>query len=328
MNNLVEVKVEKKLGTISSNLDKVEESVNAYVKEYAGYAVSEDTVADSKKVLADIRRQKKALDDERKQIKKEWNAPYAEFEKRANEIIALYDKPINLINSQLSKFEEDRKEKKRKQIREIYEECEGHLAEYLPFEKIYNPQWENVSVTLKSIKESIQQQFDQVSLSIATIQSLESEFEDKGLEEYKRSLDMQKAVQVMNQYKRQKEEILARQEAERKAKEERERMEAERAEQERILAEKKAEEEQKKAEEQAEIAEATREFEEIALGIVENDSKASFQTVEETIEEEFEPVQEITVTIQIKADPFRAEAVKKLLESNNIEYEVISDGRE
>ena len=167
-----------------------------------------------------------------------------------------------------------------------------------------------------------------MSLSIATIQSLESEFEDKGLEEYKRSLDMQKAVQVMNQYKRQKEEILARQEAERKAKEERERMEAERAEQERILAEKKAEEEQKKAEEQAEIAEATREFEEIALGIVENDSKASFQTVEETIEEEFEPVQEITVTIQIKADPFRAEAVKRLLESNNIEYEVISDGRE
>lgn len=327
MNKLVEVKVEKKLGTISSNLDKVEESVNAYVKEYAGYAVSEDTVADSKKVLADIRRQKRALDDERKQIKKEWNAPYAEFEKRANEIIALYDRPINLINSQLSKFEEDRKEKKRKQIREIYEECEGHLAEYLPFEKIYNPQWENVSVSIKSIKESIQQQFDQVSLSIATIRSLESEFEDKGLEEYKRSLDMQKAVQVMNQYKRQKEEILARQEAERKAKEERERMEAERAEQERILAEKKAQEEQKKAEEQAKIAEATKEFEEMALGEVEEDSR-TFQTIEEPIEEEFEPVQEITVTIQIKADPFRAEAVKKLLENNNIEYEVISDGRE
>ena len=317
MNNLVEVRVEKNLGTISSNLDAVEESIKAYVAEYESYVVSEDTVADSKKLLADIRKQKKALDDERKQIKKDWNAPYAEFEKRANEVIALYDKPINLINGQLAQFEEDRKAKKKEEITSIYNELKGDLEEYAPLERIYNSKWENASISVKSIREDIQLEFDKVAMEISTIKSMESKYEDKGLEEYKRTHNMQAAIQCMNDYRKKEEEILARQEAERKAREERERQEAERAEQERIL----AEEERKRAEEEAKIAEASREFNEFALG---EESEEAFDTVEEPMEEEFSaPKDEVTVTIQIKTDPFSAASIEKLLGDNNIQYEVV-----
>lgn len=313
MNNLVEVRVEKNLGTISSNLDAVEESIKAYVAEYENYVVSEDSVADSKKLLADIRKQKKALDDERKQIKKDWNAPYAEFEKRANEVIALYDKPINLINGQLSQFEEDRKAKKKEEIISIYNELKGELEEYAPLERIYNSKWENAGTSTKSIREDIQLEFDKVAMEISTIKSMESKYEDKGLEEYKRTHSMQAAIQCMNDYRKKEEEILARQEAERKAREERERQEAERAEQERIL----AEEERKRAEEEKKIAEASREFNEFALG---EKSEEAFDTVEE---EFFTPEDEVTVTIQIKTDPFSAASIKKLLDNNNIQYEVV-----
>lgn len=317
MNNLVEVRVEKNLGTISSNLDAVEESIKAYVAEYENYVVSEDSVADSKKLLADIRKQKKALDDERKQIKKDWNAPYAEFEKRANEVIALYDKPINLINGQLSQFEEDRKAKKKEEIISIYNELKGELEEYAPLERIYNSKWENAGVSIKSIREDIQLEFDKVAMEISTIKSMESKYEDKGLEEYKRTHSMQAAIQCMSDYRKKEEEILARQEAERKAREERERQEAERAEQERIL----AEEERKRAEEEKKIAEASREFNEFALG---EKSEEAFDTVEEPMEEEFfTPEDEVTVTIQIKTDPFSAASIKKLLDNNNIQYEVV-----
>lgn len=313
MNNLVEVRVEKNLGTISSNLDAVEESIKAYVAEYENYVVSEDSVADSKKLLADIHKQKKALDDERKQIKKDWNAPYAEFEKRANEVIALYDKPINLINGQLSQFEEDRKAKKKEEIISIYNELKGELEEYAPLERIYNSKWENAGTSTKSIREDIQLEFDKVAMEISTIKSMESKYEDKGLEEYKRTHSMQAAIQCMNDYRKKEEEILARQEAERKAREERERQEAERAEQERIL----AEEERKRAEEEKKIAEASREFNEFALG---EKSEEAFDTVEE---EFFTPEDEVTVTIQIKTDPFSAASIKKLLDNNNIQYEVV-----
>lgn len=317
MNNLVEVRVEKNLGTISSNLDAVEESIKAYVAEYENYVVSQDSVADSKKLLADIRKQKKALDDERKQIKKDWNAPYAAFEKRANEVIALYDKPINLINSQLSQFEEDRKAKKKEEIISIYNESKGELEEYAPLERIYNSKWENAGTSTKSIREDIQLEFDKVAMEISTIKSMESKYEDKGLEEYKRTHSMQAAIQCMNDYRKKEEEVLARQEAERKAREERERQEAERAEQERTL----AEEERKRAEEEKKIAEASREFNEFALG---EKGEEAFDTVEEPMEEEFfTPEDEVKVTIQIKTDPFSAASIKKLLDNNNIQYEVV-----
>lgn len=324
-NNLVEVKVEKNLGTISSNLDAVEASIKDYIGDYENYIVSEETVADSKKLLADIRKQQKALDDERKQIKKDWNAPYTEFEKRAKEVIALYDKPIQLINGQLLKFEEDRKAKRKEEILSLYNELKGELEEYAPLSAIYNSKWENASTALKSIREDIQMEFDRVGMEIATIKSMESKYEDKGLEEYKSTHSMQAAIQLMNDYRKKEEEILARQEAERKAKEERERQEAERKEQERILAEQRAEEERRSAEEEAKIAEASREFEEFALG---EKSEEAFETAEEPMEEEFyTPEDEVIVTIQIKTDPFSAVSVKKLLDSNNIQYEVISDGR-
>jgi len=226
--NLVEVKVDSKLGTIESNLSAVAESVKAYVNEYADYVVSEETVKDSKSLLADIRKQQKALDDERKSIKKTWNEPYNAFEKQAKEVIALYDEPINQINMQLLQFEEDRKAKKREEIREAYEECKGDLGEYLTYEKIYNPKWENASVSIKSVKEDMETQFAGVEMSISTIKSLNSKFEDKGIEVYKNTLDMQQAIQTMTRYQKQEEEILARQEAEKKAAEERARLEEER----------------------------------------------------------------------------------------------------
>lgn len=320
-NSLVEVKVNKSLGSIEDNLDAVEASVRSYIEDYTNYVVSEDTVKDSKSLLADIRKQQKALDDERKKIKKEWNAPFDAFEKRAKKVISLYDQPIMLINNQLLKFEEDRKAKRKEDITSIYNELKGELEEYAPLSHIYNSKWENATTTLKSIREDIQMEFDKASMEISTIKSMESKYEDKGLEEYKRTHSMQAAIQLMNDYRKKEEEILARQEAERKAKEERERIEAERAEQERILAEQRAEEERRRAEEKAKIAEATKEFEELALG---EENEESFATVDDQIEEEFvDPADDLVLTIQIKTDPFSAESIKNLLDCNNIKYEVI-----
>lgn len=308
MSNLVEVKINKQLGTITSNLDDVEASIREFIADYKNYVVSEDSVSDSKKLLADIRKQQKVLDDERKSIKREWNAPLTVVEQRLKEIIALYNEPINLLNGQLEQFKEDRKAKKKEEIVFIYNELKGNLEEYAPLSSICNPKWENASTTPKSIREDIQMELDRVAMEISTIKSIESKYEDKGLEEYKRTHNMQAAIQLMNDYRKKEEEILARQEAERK-------------EQERILAEQRTKEERRSAEEEAKIAEAAREFEEFALG---EKSEEAFETAEESMEEEFyTPEDEVMVTIQIKTDLFSTVSIKKLLDSNNIQYEVV-----
>ena len=94
---LVPVRVISNLGTIEDNLQEVEASIRAKVKEYHNIVVTEETIQDGKKILADIRKEKEGLEQERKTIKKAWMKPYEAFEKRAKEIIALYDEPVQII---------------------------------------------------------------------------------------------------------------------------------------------------------------------------------------------------------------------------------------
>lgn len=311
MNELVKVKVNKNLGTIDSNLDAVKTSIESYIKDYENYAVSEDTVKDSKQLVADLRKQQKALDDERKQIKKEWNAPFTEWEKKAKDVIALYDKPIILINDQLLKFEEDRKAKKKEDIKVAYLQIvaaidmNNELEDYCPIEKIYDAKWENASVSMKIIKEEIQQKLEAVGLQLSTIRSMESKFEDKGLAEYKRTLDLQAAIQLMMRYQKQEEEILARQEAERKAKEERERLEAEqkeKEERERLEAEQKA-----KAEPFPDLPEMEEEF---------------VEPLEE-FEVKEKPFEVVLHTMKVTVPADKLDMVKEFLRANQIEWRFI-----
>ena len=329
MKELVEVKVNKSLGTIESNLDVVKASIESYIKDYETYAVSEDTLKDSKQLVADLRKQQKALDDERKQIKKDWNAPFTEWEKKAKDVIALYDKPILLINDQLLKFEEDRKSKKRVDIRIAYMELvsaidmNNELEDYCPIEKIYDSKWENASVSMKSIKEEIQQKLEAVGMQIDTIRSMESEFEDKGLEEFKKTLNLQSAIQLMNQYKKQKEEILARQEAERKAKEERERLEAERAEKERIAAEQRSAEEKAEAERRA--AEVKEEpFPDLPEmdedPFIEPEAQEEIPFAMDGPFEEEQPFGEDKLYIRVECPASRSKELEEILNNMNLEW--------
>lgn len=228
MNELISIEVKNSVGTITDNLDKVEVAIKESLKDYEGIVVTEDVIQDSKKVLANIRKEQKALDDERKTIKKAWMIPYENFEKRAKNIIKLYDEPIELINGQLAEYEEQRKQEKKKLVKDIYlqvkteqqEDFEYSFDEWISLDKIYNSKWENATYSEKNIKEAMEEAFLQIKLSVGTIKSMESEFEQVGLEILKNTGDLQSAIRAMQERKRIKEEIIAKEEAERKAKEE------------------------------------------------------------------------------------------------------------
>ena len=121
MADLVSVQVKGNVGTIEDNLDAVELCIREKVQEYSMMVITEDSVKNGKKFLADIRKEKKALDDDRKAIKERWMAPYEAFEKRAKQIISLYDEPVNVINGQLAEYEEKRRQAKRQGIQKAYD---------------------------------------------------------------------------------------------------------------------------------------------------------------------------------------------------------------
>ncbi len=287
MGNLVPVEVKKNIGTIEDNLDVVEASIRQKLAEYAQVVITQDCIQDGKELLADIRKEKKSLDDERKAIKKAWMKPYEAFEARAKKIIDLYDEPVRLIHSQLETYEEDRKAAKRNDIKKIYEfvvKENAEIADWLPLEKIYDTKWENATCKDKTIREAIEMAFSQIKVSISTIQSMQSAWEEDALNVLKDTGSLPLAIEKINSLTKQAE---------------------------RIEEVKKAQEEASKAELEAKRAE----------------DKAVVEEPQELIEPEtdilFPFAAEKIVVLKVTVGENNLNLVKDFFESINIEYEVI-----
>lgn len=237
------------------------ESAKAYLasrlQEYQGVIFTEDTKADAKKTVADLRKGKKAFEDRVKEAKAEYMKPFDAFYSQAKELIEMYDNPINFINTQVAEFERKRIAEKRDYIKGLYDEFIGDMSEILPLARIYNEKWENATTSKKAICEEIVGRRDEARNAISAIKGMHSEVEEKALAIYKDTLDLSKAMLHISQYEAQKQEIMAR-EQERLRQEEQERIRREErakleAEQRAAEAERRAQEEKEAALRQAEV---------------------------------------------------------------------------
>ncbi len=293
MSSLIPVEVKNNIGTIEDNLDVVEASIRQKLAEYAQVVITKDSIQDGKELLADIRKEKKSLDDERKTIKKAWMKPYEAFEARAKKIIDLYDEPVKLIHSQLEAYEEDRKAAKRNDIKKIYEfvvKENEQLADWLPLDKIYDTKWENATCKDKTIREAMEMAFSQIKVSISTIQSMQSAWEEDALNVLKDTGSLPLAIEKINSLTKQAERI----EEAKKAQEEAERIEEA----------SKAELEAKRTENKV-VAEVLQEF------------------IEPEIDNSLPFADEKIVVLKVHVGENNLDLVKDFFESINIEYEVI-----
>lgn len=217
--------VKQENGTIGGNFEEIKGALKSELEVYKNMVFTEESKPEARKTVAGLRKLKKSMNDKKLEVKKTFMVPYTEFEAQVKELDKLIDEPIDFINRQVEEFERKRIEEKKTLISEIYTgimvEHES-VAEYLPLQRIYDNKWENSTTTKKGIREAIEQCVERVEKDLAVIRSMESEFEDKGITKYKSTLELSDALTVMNQYQKQKEEILRRQEEEklRKAEEE------------------------------------------------------------------------------------------------------------
>ena len=217
--------VEQKDGSIETNFEEIKVALAAGLEEYKGMVFTAESQPEAKRTVASLRKLKKAMNDRRIEIKKTFMAPYTNFEAQVKELDKLIDEPIDFISGQIEEFERRRVEAKKAMICEIYTGImaeHGTVMEYLPLDRIYDSRWENSTTTQKAITEAITAHVEHVEKDLDTIRAMESEFEDKGLAKYKATLELSDAITAMNQYQKQKEEILWRQaeEEQRKAEEE------------------------------------------------------------------------------------------------------------
>lgn len=246
-------------GEISFNFEEMKQFLNSRLEEFRGAIFTDDSIKSAKKYTAELRKEQTAFRNRIGDVKKEYMVPFEEFKLKADELVRLYDEPITFIDGQVKDFEERRKKEKRKTINGIYAEVAADISDYIPLEKIYNSKWENTTFKRNDIVKEITEISQSARQAVETISAMNSESCEKALSMYRQDLSLANAIAYINNYERQKAEILLKEqerrrleEAERIRREERERIEAEqRAERNRIEAEQRAEREKQEAVEAA-----------------------------------------------------------------------------
>ena len=208
------VNVEQKNGVIGFNFDEIKQKLAAEMEIYKGMVFTEDSKKEAKATVAELRKLKKSVDDKKKEVKVSYMQPYTEFENKVKELNQLIDEPINFISEQVEEFERKRLEEKKKVIDAIYTENIDGMEEYIPLSKIYDKKWENATTSKKAITDDISAHVLNVKKDLDTIRAIGSDYEDKGIDAYKRTLSLADAIQCINNYEKQAIEIRKRQEEE------------------------------------------------------------------------------------------------------------------
>lgn len=208
---MLEVQISRNNGTIDFNFEDLKDALTAELELYKNLVFTEDTKADAKKTVAELRKLKKQISDKRIEVKKLYMQPYTDFEAKVKELDKLINEPITFISEQIDAFEQKRIEEKRELINEIYLELVSEredIAGYAELNRVYDSKWENASTSKKTIQEAITSYLDSVDNDIAAIKSMESEYETKALMRYKETGVLSDALLTIRQWEKQKEEIL------------------------------------------------------------------------------------------------------------------------
>lgn len=249
------------LQRIDWNKAELEANVRSIVAAYQGLVYTEDTVSDAKNDRASLRKLLNEIEDRRKLVKKKCMEPYEVFESDLKDVTVLIKEQISIIDGQVKEYENSVKEEKKARLQSVYAEAIGELAEVLPFERVFEAQYLNVSFKENKAATEIREKIERVKIDLAAIDALESKYKLNAKDVYVRTLDMSQAMaenarlikfeeQMEADRKRKAEEEERRKvEAEARAKEaeerrqqEAERIATERAEREKALAEQQAQE--------------------------------------------------------------------------------------
>lgn len=160
------------LPPVKWNYEQLKAQLTEGLESYKGRVYDEDSISEAKKDRAALNKLATAIDTRRKEMKKRFLQPYEEFEAQAKELTAMVEEQSAEIDAQIKAYDEARKEEKLGAIKEVYSGIMGDLLELVPYEKIHNDKWLNVTKSMKSIEKEITEQAESIRAALASIDAL------------------------------------------------------------------------------------------------------------------------------------------------------------
>lgn len=180
---------------IAFNNEEIIKELKPRLEEYKTVVYNEDEIGKAKEDRANLNRFEKAIEDERKRIKKTYLEPYEKFEAQVKEITALIKESSGVIDSQLKVFEEKRETEKMGKITIIWKENVGELENFLDLQNVFNDRWLNATYSIKKVEEDIKELITKAKQDLEVISSFKSKDENILKDFYCKTLDLTKTMQ-------------------------------------------------------------------------------------------------------------------------------------
>ena len=179
---------------IEWNKKQFEELIARTMKQYEGITYTDEQIKDAKNDRSTLNAMKKAISDRRIQVKKAFMEPCTQFETEVNEVVALIDKPIKMIDGQIKEYEERVKNEKKQALEDYFEEIVLDLEGVLTFDRVFDQRYLNATVSLNKAKTDIRGKVDRVKTDLNTLDSLDAGYRMFAQDVYMKTFDMSKAM--------------------------------------------------------------------------------------------------------------------------------------
>lgn len=183
---------------IETNFEAVDAYLTEAIEPYTQMVVTEDSILDAKKTLAQLRKLRDGINSQKIAVKKEWMKPYTEYEDKAKTLMSRVEKGIANLDGQLKDYDSRRKEEKMAELRAWYEQeaARYRVEEYLSWDLIKNPKWANAGFSVEDAENEISERIINAARDVDYITGTDSPFVAAMLIEYRRSRDLREALAV------------------------------------------------------------------------------------------------------------------------------------
>ena len=185
--------IEEHLKELSTEIDKKVESVKSLV-------CTEENVKAIKQVRADLNKEFKEVEAQRKAVKEQILAPYMQFEEVYKTYISEKYKSADMdLKQKIDSTENELKKQKEQEIKDYFEEYKAaNNIDFVTYEQA------KINVTLTASKKSLKEQakifIDKIRDDLQLIET--QECKEEIMVEYKQNLNVSKAIQeVANRHK-------------------------------------------------------------------------------------------------------------------------------
>ena len=186
------VKEYQKPAPIEFNYEELREELIARTQDYKTIAYTADTIKQARTDRASLNKLKKALNDERIRLEKEYMEPFFLFKTQVQELIRIIDEAASAVDRQVKDYEELQKEQKRAEITELFQTSFNDYP-WLTLKAIWDEKWLNASVSMKKIQEAFDSWEQKIKTDTEMLGRL-PEYSFEAIETYKQTLKVEDAM--------------------------------------------------------------------------------------------------------------------------------------